>query len=227
MSDLTFQFSASSLNLFMECPRCFWLDKIKGIKRPKDHKFPSLPNGMDRAIKKLYDEHRRDGELPAELKLVVPLGTRLVSDCELVHKWQDWRTGLSYESKQGVKIISALDDCLESEDSVFSPLDYKTRGSAPKEVVDSQRYYGLQLSAYSFLLKESGRKVTGKGYLVYYYPAKVHSDNRVEFSVKVLELNADPKYAVDVIKKAVDVLKNKMPPEAGDGCEFCHFREGT
>jgi len=43
--------SPSSLNLFLECPRCFWLDKNKGIKRPRGI-FPSLPSGMDSVIKK-------------------------------------------------------------------------------------------------------------------------------------------------------------------------------
>lgn len=223
---MNYTFSPSTLSLFQDCPRCMWFLKIKDIRRPSDHKFPSLPGGMDRTIKKLYDEYRRNGDLPAELESVLPSGTRLVSDKELIHKWQDWRTGLSYTSKQGIKIIGALDDCLESEDGVFSPLDYKTRGFAPKDVSDSQKYYGLQAQVYSFLLQESKRKISGKGYLVYYYPIKVNPDNSVDFTIKAMELQADPKKAVDVIKKAVDVLKKDVPPEASDGCEFCSYREG-
>ncbi|GAI53572.1 unnamed protein product, partial [marine sediment metagenome] len=41
--------SPSALNLFLQCPRCFWLEKNKGIKRPRGI-FPSLPSGMDSVI---------------------------------------------------------------------------------------------------------------------------------------------------------------------------------
>lgn len=225
MADYKFQFSPSLLNLFNDCPRCGWFHIRKGIKRPRGI-FPGLPAGMDRLLKTLFDKFRRENEMPAELESVLPSGTRLVSDKELIHKWQDWRTGLSYTSKQGVKIIGALDDCLESEDGLFSPLDYKTRGSVPGPVEDSDKYYGLQLSTYSFLLRESGRKITGKGYLIYYYPVEVKPDNSVIFKVKPVELNSNPNRACDAIKQAVDVLKKDVPPDAKDGCEWCSLREG-
>src|SRR3989338_6659737 len=49
--------SPSALNLFLECARCFWLEKVKKIKRPRGI-FPSLPGGMDRIIKTYFDSYR-------------------------------------------------------------------------------------------------------------------------------------------------------------------------
>ena len=63
----TLKLSPSSLNLFLECPRCFWLYKVKGVGRP-DGIFPSLPNGMDKILKEHFDRFMEKGELPPELK---------------------------------------------------------------------------------------------------------------------------------------------------------------
>lgn len=58
--------SPSSIALFIECPRCFWLYKTKGIRRPS-MAFPSLPSGMDKILKEHFDEHRKDGSRPNEI----------------------------------------------------------------------------------------------------------------------------------------------------------------
>ncbi len=58
--------SPSSISLFLECPRCFWLNKIKGIRRPSGP-FPSLPSGMDKILKVHFDKHRNDKTPPEEV----------------------------------------------------------------------------------------------------------------------------------------------------------------
>ena len=47
--------SPSSLNLFLECPKCFWLRMKMGVHRPMGP-FPSLPSGMDGLIKTYFDK---------------------------------------------------------------------------------------------------------------------------------------------------------------------------
>ena len=63
----SFKLSPSSLNLFKECPRCFWLTQHKVWKRP-DGIFPSLPSGMDSILKQHFDKFMRKGLLPPEIK---------------------------------------------------------------------------------------------------------------------------------------------------------------
>jgi CRISPR/Cas system-associated exonuclease Cas4 (RecB family) len=160
------------------------------------------------------------------LESVLPDDARLFPDIELINKWRDWHVGLRYTSKQGVKFIGALDDCIEIG-GLLAPLDYKTRGSAPKDDGSSQKYYGLQLSMYSFLLKQAGYKVTKKGYLVYYFPTKAGDLTRIEFSIKVVQLEADPKFLIDTTVEALKILNNPKPPLPVSGCEFCSYREGA
>ena len=61
-----YRLSPSALNLFKECPRCFWLTHHKVWKRPSGI-FPSLPSGMDRILKVHFDKFRDGGRLPPEI----------------------------------------------------------------------------------------------------------------------------------------------------------------
>ena len=50
------------LNLFTECPRCFWLQNRHGVKQPKG--FPMALNiAMDQLLKAEFDEYRAVGKL--------------------------------------------------------------------------------------------------------------------------------------------------------------------
>ena len=52
-----FMVSRSKIDLFMECPRCFYLDQRLGIKRPPG--FPlSLNSSVDPLLKNEFDIHR-------------------------------------------------------------------------------------------------------------------------------------------------------------------------
>ena len=52
-----YRLSPSALNLFKECPRCFWLTHHKVWKRPAGI-FPSLPSGMERGLEQDYTDER-------------------------------------------------------------------------------------------------------------------------------------------------------------------------
>src|SRR3989344_3937655 len=56
---------STGLNLFRDCPRCFWLHYNKNVHRPRGI-FPSLPGGMDLVLKDYFDQFR--GSLPPELE---------------------------------------------------------------------------------------------------------------------------------------------------------------
>lgn len=208
--------SPSSLNLFLECPRCFWLQINEGIHRPRGI-FPSLPGGMDSVIKLYFDKYREKKELPPEIEGKVE--GKLIFDIALLNKWRNWRTGLNYEDEiLGISLIGALDDCLQ-DGKYYIPLDYKTRGSAPREG-DSEKYYGNQLDCYALLLEENGYPVKGIGYLIYYYPKKVEEHGKVIFDVDVIELKIDPKGARKTLESAMKLLNGPIPPHHSE-CEYC------
>src|SRR3989338_4952951 len=52
-----FKLSRSKIYLFLECPRCFYLDRRLGVGRPPGFPF-SLNSAVDRLLKKEFDIHR-------------------------------------------------------------------------------------------------------------------------------------------------------------------------
>ena len=208
--------SPSSLNLFLECPRCFWLQLNENIHRPRGI-FPSLPGGMDLVIKDYFDKYREKNELPPELQGKIE--GNLLHDHVLLNKWRNWRTGLEYKDEDlGVTLFGALDDCLENNGK-FVPLDYKTRGSAPRDG-DSEKYYTNQLDCYALMLEGNGYPVGKFGYLVYYYPEHVEENGTVIFNVKPIKMVIDPNRARQTLKNAMKLLNGPIPPHHSE-CEYC------
>lgn len=224
----TIKLSPSTLNLFNDCPACFWLDKIKKIKRPRGI-FPSLPGGMDRVIKKYFDECRAEEYLPIALSGEVT--ANLFPNQPTLNKWRNWRaSSLFYEDQElQVKLSGALDDCLLTEDGCHIPLDYKTRGSRMKEspVEYSKKYYQTQLDCYTLMLEASGFKTNGIAYLVYYWPAEAMADGIFQFHVESVLIETNIESAKEIIKKAVELLNEPVLPgwakTKATSCEYCNL----
>jgi CRISPR/Cas system-associated exonuclease Cas4 (RecB family) len=202
------------LNLFQECPRCFWLHYNEKVQRPRGIS-PSLPGGMDLVIKKYFDQYR--GGLPPELEGKV-VGS-LIPDLGLMNRWRNWRTGLTYHREDlDAELFGALDDCL-IEGEYFIPLDYKTRGYAPKEG-DSEKYYQTQLDAYHLLLTKNGYQTKNYAYLIYYYPQEVRADGVVIFNIEPVKINSDSNRVKSIFEAAVNLLRGPIPKNHSE-CEYC------
>lgn len=222
--------SPSSLSVFKDCPRCFWLDKNQGIKQPRGI-FPSLPGGMDRALKVWYDTHRMGKQLPPEIR---HLKGSLYTDLPSLEEWRNWRQGMSCKISDDITLCGAVDDAFVEPDGSFSPLDYKTRGSAPK--ADAPDYYGHQLNIYALFFQENGFKVSGKAYLAYYWQSSVLGHETFDggvtntifgFNCQIEKKEADPEAAIDLALRAGACLKEEIPEHA-PSCEYCgYFKDLT
>lgn len=218
--------SPSALNLLNDCARCFWLDKVGKVPRPRGI-FPSLPGGMDRVIKVHFDEYRREAAVPPALANLLPHAELIPSS--YMNKWRNWRSGLSFKIEGTGHIFGgALDDGLwipnpDRDTGKFAVVDYKTRGSEPKEPWEEYmaKYYGLQMSCYRLMLEKNGHPTVEEAYIVAYYPELMRRSGIFEFREKVVVLKTDINAAEEMIKKAVNVLDEKVPPKKGDDCEYC------
>ncbi|MBI4218034.1 MAG: PD-(D/E)XK nuclease family protein [Elusimicrobia bacterium] len=213
----SFKLSATALSLFRNCPRCFWLEKIKNIKRPRGI-FPSLPSGMDRILKNYFDFFRKDGILPSELQVEELKETFLFQDQSKLDAWRNWRTGLTFEDEDGSCLIGAFDDLL-IKDGLTIPFDYKTKGS-PAEKESAARYYQKQLDCYALLLQSNGIPTADYGYLLFYSPKDVQEDGKVLFNVQPIRLGVNPERAKELFRQAVQTLKAPIP-DSDPECEYC------
>lgn len=200
--------SNSTLNLFLECPRCFWLRFNRKISRPRGI-FPTLPTGMDSVIKNYFNQYRNIGELP-------PLISGKVEG-----KLADISLNLNFvDSDSDLKITGKLDECLVLNDGIYIPLDHKTRSSLPNNVGYSQNYYQTQMDTYTLLLQKNGYTTRNQAYIVYYSPARGELHKGVPFEVEVHSIPTSPDKALLLYQSAKSCLEGELPPSSTD-CEFC------
>ena len=152
---LTVALSATTLKLFQECPRCFWLHVNKKIERPRGP-FPSLPAGMDRILKVYFDGYRADGKLPPLIEGRLP-GKLSTTPLTL---------GFNDASLKN-RLWGKLDDCVVFPDGRLAPLDHKTRASPPPDEQYTINYYKFQMDVYALLLERNGYPTSRDAYLVY------------------------------------------------------------
>ena len=213
------QLSPSSLSLYMECPKCFWLQKINGIHRPQQ--IFALQSNFDRILKPYFDKFRKEGKLPPELNGKVE--GKLFEDQELLEKWRNaLRPTLKYKHprREGFFLAGGLDDCL-FDGRYYIPVDFKTTGSSSFEE-NSEKYYQHQLDIYNFLLTESGYETKGLAYLVYYKPKEVSGEGLMKFQITVKKMETDHKRALRLFEDAIELLEGPMPKSHSD-CQFCSW----
>ena len=207
--------SPSSLSLFTECPRCFWLS-MNGIKQP-GRIFPSLPSGFDSMLKKHFDSHREKGTVPEELDGV---DAQLFGDKAKLKEWQNNFKGLSWQDGDYI-LRGAVDEILE-KDGKLIVLDFKTRGFPLKE--DTHEHYQDQMNIYNFLLGKMGFKTTGYAYLLFFYPDKFNGKCQVLMNSELKKMKTKPKDAEKLFRDAIVCLEGPEP-KSDKECWMCGYVE--
>src|ERR1035437_7892170 len=224
MTGKPIQLSPNSLNLFLECPHCFWLDKNKGIKRPPAYPF-ALNLAMDDLLKEEFDAYRSK-------KIVHPLlkenniKAHLFPNQKLLNQWRNNLAGIRYfdEGLQAT-LFGAVDDVLEFDDGKIAPLDYKSTGSTAAKIYDR---FQLQLDTYAFLMEKNGFRVAKKGYLAFYVVDKSKGFiDRLPFRKEIVEIDTNPSDIYEIFKDAVSCLRNATPPKHGTDCQFKKWMDGA
>lgn len=208
--------SPSSISLFLDCPRCFWLHFNKKIRRPSGA-FPSLPAGMDKILKEHFDKHRINGVIPQEID--GDFKGKLFSDVGKLDVWRNNRRGLEYvDPSSKIILMGALDDLFVTDSGLYAPLDFKTRGYPLKE--DTHEHYQHQMDIYSFLLEKNGMKSAGYAILLFYHPKKVNENHNIEFYVEPIKVKTSIANGERIFMNAVKCLSGNEPNKK---CDWCHL----
>lgn len=215
---MPYKLSPSSLNLLNDCPRCFWLQLNKNIKRPAGV-FPSLPSGMDRILKAHFDSFMEKNKLPPELKELT--GIKLLNNKELLTVWRNNLKGIQYTDEKGNILRGAVDNILVKQDKLIV-MDYKTRGFPLKE--DTAEHYHNQLNIYNFLLRKNSYETEDYAYLLFYYPKEVRETGEIIFDTELIKVKTDIKSAENLFRKAIHLLESPMPSPS-ESCEYCKWKE--
>src|SRR3989344_1670449 len=213
---MTYKLSPSSINLMLDCPKCFWLQLVKKIKRPEGI-FPSLPSGMDKILKNHFDRFMEKGELPPELceSECGKDGCRLFNDREKLKIWRNNFKGINWTDKQGNILHGAVDNLLIKGKKLII-LDFKTRGYPCKE--DTADTYQSQLDIYNFLLRKNIYETEDYAFLLFYVPKEVLPTGEVIFDTELKKMKVSIKNAENIFQNAIKVLNEECPKKT---CEWC------
>jgi len=213
---MVYKLSPSSINLMKNCPRCFWLAMNKKVWRPSSG-FPSLPNGMDRVLKRHFDSFIGKGLPPELCENSECESCELFDDKEKLKEWRSNMRGISWTDEEGNVLHGAVDNILVKNGKLIV-LDYKTRGFALKE--DTHKHYQDQLDLYTYLLQKNGYETEDFAYLLFYVPEKVAETGEVIFDTKLLKVKVDIENAENLFKDALKLLKGECPAVKED-CDWC------
>jgi len=217
MEEKVVQLSPSSLNLYYECPLCFWLDKRMGIKRPQPYPY-ALNTAVDFLLKEEFDKYRKKRELHP-LLVAYNIPAKLFPNQKLLDEWRNNSKGIRYyDASLDATLFGAVDDILEFSDGKLAPMDYKSTGSKIANVYDR---FQLQMDIYTFLLEKNGYKTIRKGILAFYVVDKENGFvDRLPFKKEIHVIDTDPSYVQKLFSEAVIFLRKEPPPSHSPDCQY-------
>lgn len=224
-----FALSRSKIELFVQCPRCFWLDARLKIKRPNGPPF-SLNKAVDELLKKEFDEYRKTKESHPLMKANNIQAIPFYHDD--LDKWRENFVGIRViDEKTNFEVFGAIDDVWINNNEELIVVDYKATSKTSEVSIDAewQKSYKRQVEVYQWLLRKAGFKVSDDTYFVY-TNARIDLDgfeDKLEFKTKLLAHLGDDSWVEPTLSKMKQCLDGDMPPVGrgamGGVCEYCDY----
>lgn len=226
-SEKPFKLSRSKIDLFINCPRCFYFDRRLGVGRPPGFPF-NLNNAVDKLLKKEFDIHRAE-------KTSHPLmDTYGIDAVPFAHKdietWRENFRGLRfYDEPSNFVITGAVDDVWVNPRGELLVVDYKATSKESEVNIDAlwQDAYKRQMEIYQWLLRNMGFQVSDTGYFVYVNGRTDLEafDGRLEFEIKIIPYIGKDSWIAGTLKKIRNCLENDNIPKAHPECDWCQYRK--
>ena len=214
--------SRSKVDLFIECPLCFWLDQKAKIKRPSGPPF-SLNVAVDHLFKNEFDLSRGKG-VPARL------AKEGLSFIPAEHpKLNQWRENFKGVTRQfgDIEFFGAIDDLWVDMFGVHYVVDYKATSKADEVSLDAdwQISYKRQVEFYQWLLRGNNLQVSNQAWFVYTNGIKDDSafNDVLRFKTKLLPYEGDGSWIEPTLTSLINCLNSETPPQCNEGCAYCQF----
>lgn len=225
-----FKVSRSKIDLFMNCPMCFYLDCRLGVARPPGFPF-ALNSAVDALLKKEFDIHRskkRAHPLMSAYGLydVIPYAH------EDLDMWRSNFKGIRYvHEPTSLLVTGAIDDVWTDSKGCLYIVDYKSTSKDEKVTLDKgwQIGYKRQMEVYQWLFRQNGFDVSPTGYFVYCNGKTDREafDAKLEFDIDLIAYTGDDSWVEKALSGIKKCLSADRPPKPSADCDYCSYRKSA
>ena len=215
-----FQISRSSIQSFLECPRCFYLDVVLGVKKPSGLPLP-INMAIDSILKKEFD-YFREKQIPhpeVQKFLIEPI--RPYNGEEFI----GWRKGAKViHQKTNLEVLGKFDDVWCSEDSSSLYLaDYKGGAVSASGASELHQSFRNQMDIYLWIAKQLDPRITNRTFFYYKKLKKEDFMDDSKFITEIVEYIANDDWVDEAILKIKKCLDSANPPQASEECKHCQY----
>ena len=144
-----FRVSRSQIEAFVECPRCFWLNHRRGMRRPSSPPF-LINTLVDRVLKKEFDVHRA---AQTSHPIMIAHGLDAVPfQHPQIDEWRENFVGMQFlDEHTNLTVAGAVDDIWQMRASGrLIVVDYKATAKDGQVTLDEawQDGYKRQMGVY-------------------------------------------------------------------------------
>ncbi len=228
-SSESFRLSRSKIDLFLNCPRCFYLDRRLGVGQPPGYPF-NLNSAVDTLLKKEFDIHRVK-------KTIHPLMEAYGIDAvpysnPKIDIWRDPFRGITYvHPTSSLEVTGGVDDVWVTPHDELIIVDYKATSKNGEVSLDAdwQIGYKRQMEVYQWLFRQNEFKVSDIGYFVYCNGStdKAAFDSKLEFDVKLIPYTGDDSWIDGTLIEIKNCLMGNSIPDSGPDCDYCAYRKAA
>jgi CRISPR/Cas system-associated exonuclease Cas4 (RecB family) len=227
-SKTPFKLSRSKIELFMNCPRCFYLDRRLGVGQPPGYPF-TLNSAVDKLLKKEFDIYR---EKQISHPLMEASGIKVVPfKHEKLNSWRDaLHGGIEYlHTPTNLLFSGGIDDIWVSPDGQLFIVDYKSTSKEEEVSIDAdwQISYKRQMEIYQWLFRMNGFNVSPTGYFVYCNGLTDRDafEAKLDFDIKVIPYTGDDSWIEGIILNIHKCLMSDTIPVSDQDCDFCKYAD--
>jgi len=222
-----YRLSRSQLENFLQCQRCFHIDRKLGVSRPAGYPF-SLNNAVDKLFKTEFDHHREQQTVhPSFAENGIDAVPFQHPD---IDKWRNSLTqGFEYQLPEtNITACGGIDDIvLNRTTGKVSIVDYKATSKDGEVSLDApwQDAYKRQMEIYQYLAEKEGLPVCKTGYFVYANGISTEPafENQLKFKTKLIPYEGDFSWVEQAFVAAYQCLQSKKIPASSPTCQHCQY----
>lgn len=225
-SSKPFRLSRSKIDNFLNCPRCFYIDRRLGVGQPPGYPF-NLNSAVDVLLKKEFDYYRKLGK-PHPLMIKNQIDA-IPYQHEKIELWREpLRGGVEYAfPNTNLLLTGGVDDVWVDPKGILIIVDYKATSKDGEVSIEAEWQIGYkrQMEIYQWLFRKNGFEVCDRGYFVYCNGLKSAErfDGCLKFDIALISYDGCDAWIDTTIEEIYACLCSDSVPDPSNQCDYCNY----